>query len=148
MITEIRVIVGMVQKMMIKIMAQDNDHSHSWKKHKRQHRQKAHVKKWRRSKNSKFASKQREIPLSMFDHALSFQGVYSSIFYVNFHSKVQKKVLACPLANKQHTTAEKQHTHVCAICAFFPEKTFKMQFRNSFFRLLVLSSQKLWLKPD
>ena len=87
----------------------------------------------------------------MFDHALSFQGVSCLfiIFYVNFHSKMQKKVLACPLTNKQHTKAEQQHTRVCAICAFFfLKRAFKMQFRNTYFRSLVHPSQKLWPKPD
>ena len=42
----------------------------------------------------------------MFDHPLSLQGVYSSILYVNFQSKMQKKVV-CPLAKKISTASLK-----------------------------------------
>ena len=40
----------------------------------------------------------------MCDHPLSLHGVYSSIFYVNFHSKMKKIV----------STGKKYHRLVCA----------------------------------
>ena len=46
----------------------------------------------------------------MFDHPLSLQGVYSSILYVNFQSKMQKKVV-CPLAKKISTASLKNSTN-------------------------------------
>ena len=50
----------------------------------------------------------------MFDHLLWVQGVYSSILYLNFHSKMQKKtVLACPLA-KNSKASLKNSTDVFA----------------------------------
>ena len=55
---------------------------------------KTHAKKEHRGINSKFASKKHGISSkNMFDHPLSLQGVYSSIFYVNFHSKMKKKAI-------------------------------------------------------
>ena len=51
----------------------------------------------------------------MFDHPLSFQGVYSSII-CQFSQQNAKKGLACPLA--KNTTASLKNRRVYAVCAF------------------------------
>ena len=50
----------------------------------------------------------------MFDHPLNLQTVYSSTLYVNFHSKMQKKVEIVSTGKKNSTASLKNSTDVTA----------------------------------
>ena len=67
-----------------------------------------HAKKQQRSDTSKFASKQRELPLkSMLRHLLSLGMSIIFIIYVNFYSKIQQKNGTCVYTSrKQHNKPE------------------------------------------
>ena len=54
----------------------------------------------------------------MFDHPLSLQGVYSSIFYANFHSKMQKRHLHVQW-QRSSTASLKNSTNMSALSARF-----------------------------
>ena len=54
----------------------------------------------------------------MCDHPLNLQGVYSSILYVNFQSKMQKNS-HCVSAGKKNTAILKNSTDVSAPSACF-----------------------------